>query len=497
MKKFILLFLLLPGSFVWAQPGSLDVTFGQSGVVLQSFIPTRDGFGEMAIAADSSIYVMGNSNFTYDFLLAKFTSSGVLDSSFSEDGWLLLDYAGSTDQGKAIAIQDDGKILLGGGVVVANRDWGVVRVSAQGVPDSTFGENGWAVFDWGGFDEVYDIVVQPDGKILVSGGGNFNFALARLEATGVLDSTFGVNGRVSYTSGGTAMIALAADGSVLCADGFDNGLNTQYGVIKFTDLGQIDDSFGDNGIFLSDVTNIAGEPFIALQAGGEIVFGGTLYNNQGSATGVALARILSNGSPDLSFSGDGKTIVNSGGDAQDIGLLPNGHILIAGSATPNGNADMALYCFRSDGTLENTFGTNGTATVHIGGLGEWAYSLAIQPDGKIILGGNHYDNYNLIALVRLEGGELTNGIGSQINPYHFELFPNPTYGQVHIRSGQVFSEVVQITLIDISGKKLWSSELLPGYLDKEITFPEDLPAGLYRIAFIINGKMQAQALMIR
>lgn len=499
MKRLIFL-LLLPGSLAWAQPGTSDPTFGQSGVSLQTFTITRDSYGDIAQGADGSLFVTGSTGFTYDYLLAKYTPNGILDSSFSENGWEQFDQIGSTDQGRAIAIQNDGKILIAGGSVNANRDWGILRVDSAGGQDSSFGQDGWVLLDWGGYDEASDIVVQPDGKILVAGGGNFTLALARLKPNGTLDSTFGVNGRVSYPEGGNPALALASDGSIYVADAFANGSSAGYGVLKYTPLGQLDASFGTGGKVISDVTSFPSSPLIALQPDGKVIFGGTAGSSGGASAGFALVRVLGSGSPDPAFSGDGKVLISSGSatEGNGITLLSNGHILVAGAAAPNGNADMALFCIRPDGSIESGFGSNGVARLNIGGNGEWAQDVVVQSDGKIVIAGSHSDGFTKIAMARFQGGGLSS-VGQSLMALDFQVFPNPVRNRLHFRAVLPAAAVVTFSLIDFSGKTVYLADMgkrPAGLLEQEAGLPEGIAPGLYMGVLRAGEISQARLLRV-
>ncbi|MDX2282899.1 MAG: hypothetical protein NW241_01995 [Bacteroidia bacterium] len=486
---------------IMAQPGTLDSSFGQAGISLQSFLPTRDSYGGMTLAPDGSIWAMGSSGFTYDYLLAKYTPSGIPDSSFSGDGWIQFDYNGNTDQGRCIERQPDGKILLGGGVVRSNRDWGILRVDSTGTPDPSFGTDGWVLLDWDGFDEVYDLAVQPDGNILASGGGNFSLALARFKPNGTLDSSFATNGRLQYSDGGSARIALDASGNIYCADAFGNGALVQHGVLKVDSSGAIVSGFGSNGLLLSDVTNFPRNPMILRDRNGSIVFGGTAGSSSGNGQGVALTRILPGGSLDLSFSSDGKVLINSGSAREGSGIaeLPNGHLLVAGMSTPNGNADMTLFCIRPDGTLDTGFGSSGLARVNIGGDGEWAYDVAVQPDGKIVIAGNHSDGYSRFALARFTNGPLTGIARDEAGPA-FTLYPNPAQAQVRIRAALPQAGPVVLRLVSLHGQLLWEAPLglrPAGDLDEALPLPEGLVPGWYQMLLDCGGQIRTQGIQLR
>ncbi len=485
------------------QSGVIDPTFGTGGYHLQSFLPTRDSYSDMAVAADGSIWAMGSSGFTYDYLLAKFTPNGLPDSSFSGIGWTSFDYNGNTDQGRTMELQQDGKILLAGGVVTNGRDWGILRLQSNGIPDSSFGTNGWAVIDWNGFDEVYDLLVQPDGKILASGiaGSPLGLAVARFTKNGIPDSSFATNGRFMLADGGSTHMAMDNDQNIYLVDVFGSAL-VQFGVMKLNSQGQVVTSFGTDGLLTIDLTNFPNSPFILFDNAGLIVFGGTDGTSLGVGEGVVLARISTSGVLDPTFDGDGKVTINTGSaqEGSDLIQLPNGHLLVAGAATPNANADMALFCIRPNGSLETTFGNGGIATVDIGGIGEWGYNVGVQPDGKIILGGSHFDAYSQFALARFSNGPLTSISGPALSQLRLTLAPNPANGEVAISFDLPQPGKVACVVTDLHGRTVFHQNwkaIAAGNQKWNLDLPATLAPGIYHLSLKTEVSFGATALIIR
>jgi len=181
-----------------AAPGGLDAGFGNGGLVVTSFGGT-DVASAVVIQPDGKLVVAGRTIIAGNttFALARYNPNGSLDPAFGAGGLVTTDF-GSTDQAFAIALQGDGKIVTAGR---RGSDVIVARHNADGSLDSLFGSNGRVITNFGATEQALALVVQPDGKIVVAGrtnnDGNFDFALARYEASGPLDLTFGAAGLVT------------------------------------------------------------------------------------------------------------------------------------------------------------------------------------------------------------------------------------------------------------------------------------------------------------
>ena len=258
----------------------------------------------------------------------------------------------------------------------------VARFNSDGSLDQTFGNQGLAVTGFGdGSAAASAVVLQPDGKIIlvgVSGAGPYSelndFALARYNANGSLDSTFGNGGK----------------------------LKTHF-----------------PGVFNTGSTATA----VALQSDGRIVVAGR-YKNEGSYREFALARYNANGSLDPSFGSSGMLTTTMGaGDAAalSIALLPNGRIVLTGYFTAgHRNHDFALACYSASGTLDQNFGNGGRVTTDFSGNSDdIAEVVALQSDGKLILAGQTglYPSFNVAVARYNSTGQLdpSFGIGGKVS----------------------------------------------------------------------------------
>jgi uncharacterized delta-60 repeat protein len=269
-----------------------------------------------------------------------FAASGDLDVTFSGDGKMMTNFTNAFDGARAVAIQADGKVVVAGGAssTGVSGNFALARYNANGTIDTTFSRNGRVTTNFTpGKDLASAVAIQADGKIVAAGqarGTGRRFAMARYNPNGTLDTTFGVDGRVTTN--------------------FTAGLDSASGVV--------------------------------IQANGKIVAAGTAYADCGCSK-FALARYNSDGTLDAAFGGDGKVMTNFrfGGHANGVALQANGKLVVAGSSSELARFAVARY--RADGTLDDTFDVDGKVTTRMG-LGETAATgVAIQANGKVVAVG--------------------------------------------------------------------------------------------------------------
>jgi uncharacterized delta-60 repeat protein len=349
---------------------------------------------------------------------------GQADVSFGVDGSLRTNLGGTYDWAYATAIQPDGKILAAGvSEGKGTYDFALARYTTTKDLDPTFGEKGVVLTDFGGsYDWAYALTLLPKGKILVAGvsdtSGSKDFALARYNPDGTLDTSFGTGGRVIETSRSlTADIirgmTVQRDGKIIVAgvsyeDVATVGPNGDFMVARYTPDGKNDLTFGIGGIMATDFADSSyDEPYaVVLQPDGKIVLGG--YTNAGNGPGVlfgadqlALARYGTNGLLDPGFGQGGKVIFDGGSLDERIlslALAPDGSLLAGGYVNGEKRGDLLLARLQTDGNLARGWGnTRKGLSIHdLGTNSERIASLVLQPDGKIVAGGqtavaNHAD----------------------------------------------------------------------------------------------------------
>ena len=311
-----------------------------------------------------------------------------------------------------VDILKDGRIFLAG--YTSSLDFGLVRLTAEGAIDPTFGKSGLVSTAFGsGEDIARSLVIRPDGKIILAGytdkgGGNYDFAVALYNSNGSLDTTFGNRGKVTTSIGDPTLagdyaykVGLQSDGKIIVSGsshvGGDPYSYYDFAVVRYNSNGALDTSFGTNGKVTTPI-GTAGDFGVCqyIQPDDKILVGGWSESNSG--VDFSLCRYNSDGSLDSAFGTAGKitTPVGTNWDnARDMTLQPDGKIILAGSiALPakiiNGiqytNSMYGVVRYNPDGSLDLSFGTNGIATVQVG-FSDNCESVLLQPDGKILVGG--------------------------------------------------------------------------------------------------------------
>ncbi|MGB3075989.1 MAG: hypothetical protein WBB36_11740, partial [Chitinophagales bacterium] len=376
--------------------GLPDATFGINGKVITD-VPSTTGFISCAaIQSNGKIVVAGN----YDdysqskFLVVRYSGEGVVDSSFAENGFFILDIPNDGEAISSLQIQPDGRLVVGGYWnnygTNPHRNFAVARIKTSGALDNTFGEDGVVVYDFAGFyDRASSIVLEPDDKIIVAGsasvGSDYDFAWIRLNADGSINN-FPPDGKVTLSFAEDVYdfghkILIQPDDKIL-EIGHTYIFNKDYFAIsRFLPDGLRDTSFGIGGRITHAFSSTGNEAYSgALQPDGKIIVYGTASYWEHS---IVVARLNTDGSLDSTFGNDGVVKYVLGDEeveARDIALQPDGKILAAAAYEEFGTN--TLIRFNSDGSVDSSFGNYGEIL-----LESQIYAVAIQPDGKILLAG--------------------------------------------------------------------------------------------------------------
>jgi uncharacterized delta-60 repeat protein len=365
------IFLLCSTKFIQAQDGSIDLSFNTTDVGFGYGDGADGNINALALLPDGKILIGGaftNYNGTARNRIARLNADGTLDATFNPG-------IGANAIVYSIALQPDGKVLIGGDFITYNGTSRnrVARLNADGVLDGTFNTG------TGADGTVNTLALQPDGKILIGGSfinynGTGRSRIARLNADGTVDATFnpgtGSNGTINS-------LAVQPDGKILIVGPFTvfNGTGRNR-VARLNADGTVDATFnpgtGSNGTLFS----------LALQTDGKILVGGFFsdYNGTGRS---CIARLNANGTLDVTFTpgtGANNTIYT-------FALQSDGKILVGGAfISYNGISINRIARLNATGTVDATF-TPGSAANAI------VYTLALQADGKSLAGGafNNYD----------------------------------------------------------------------------------------------------------
>jgi len=394
-----------------------------------------------------------------DFALARYHQDGRLDTSFGGKGFVTTNVSGriaSTDWLRAISIQSDGKLVVAGYSVKSGEiEHGLVL--ARYNPDGSLDLS----FDGSGIVKSTDplknkhghaVAVQNDGKILVAGAvscttrfaDGFCTLLEKYNSDGTLDLTFkGPGVRITdYNTSGVAGMAIQADGKILVVGAKDNGNGDEIAVVRYNNDGQIDLTFGKSGVVNVPIGTEVGDSNsgtgIALQTDGKILISGVAHSNSVN-NHFSVTRLLQNGALDTGFGRQGSVVTTvaippDSDFAAGILIQADGAIVVAGesmSVRSNrypysgvvrlGNVDFALVRYSANGNLDSTFGRAGIVTSDLNLLEDRCYAVALDARGGILCAGetfindptdSYYGGYSASSLIRYDAkGGLDRSFG--------------------------------------------------------------------------------------
>ncbi len=395
---------------VRGRAGAQDMSFGTAGRAVVPVGPTDDHVEAMAVQADGRVVVAGwgNGPQGYAFELVRLDRDGAPDPTFGQGGKVVQAIGHGADVAHAIALQADGRILVAGSVDESpkGRSFAIARFNVDGSLDTTFGDHGQVITSFGSqSDEAFAIVVQPDGRIVAGGHtasplSGIDFALARYNADGTPDATFGNGGQVvtairaadsrdsvyalalQPVNGELCIVAVGGEGDFVIrryhADGSDD--------VGFDALQPVDGPFE---------SIIGAARAVTVDPQGRLVVAGHIGHD------FALLRLLADGSADASLgAGLGRVVTpvsaTNWDEAQAVAVQADGKLLLGGWAYAGNSSagDFALVRYTDAGTLDAAFGTGGVTITPVApnGHADEAHALALQADPRVptvraLLGG--------------------------------------------------------------------------------------------------------------
>ena len=364
--------------------------------------------GKLVVAGASSGAGSGVNLVRLGFGLWRYTAGGALDTTFgpAHTGSVRTLLGPKGDEAHALAVQPDGKLVVAGSTESTSTSAAiaVVRYSADGSLDTSFGptHSGIVRTRVGASAKALSLALQPDGKIVAAGsvfnGSNTDFALVRYTANGNLDPTFGTGGVVTTPVGTGADVAYAVaiqpDGKIVAAglasDAARIGHAYDIALVRYNSNGSLDTSFGSGGkvrTAIGSKDDVA--TALVIQPDGKLVVAGY-------ASGSVLVRYNPDGSLDAGFGSGGEVLPGAlaGYRAAGLVLQPDGKLVTASYAPgPNSPKNrFAITRFLPNGSLDSGFGTGGTTITSNGGLASQLGGLARQQDGKLVVTGTVVGN---------------------------------------------------------------------------------------------------------
>lgn len=471
--------LLFLSSF--CQDGTLDVTFGTSGltttnVATYTLLPKND-VAEDLVQLGNGNYVVGGwyrsgpGGNGWDWFLTGYTPDGELNTAFGDQGKVrVINYYQSRSYG--LATDQLGTYVLQGGYIDQFETFqapAIGKFLATGALDSTFAVNGLVVDTAAGIGSVQDIEILPDGSFITVGRGQeFYAACAKYLPNGVRDSSFGIDSIPGLTTLPDPSVyydaAIDADGSIVAVGSrvFEGGSYVLVG--RYNSLGVLDTTFGDLGTVLFDVStsaNYSNAYAVALDASDRIVIAGATNNDQRSF----LMRLLSDGSLDSTFADLGYFVdsVPFQSVANDVLIQPDCRIVTVGSIAQD--ASHIVSRFLPNGALDESFRSVGYANDTIPpAMGAGWRSLIMAGDDLVLAGqggGQGTGTDVLIGKYHSSNDFGTDcvlntvGIPSDTSALSHDLlaYPNPSGGLLQItRRSTVGEDPVELIMRDLGGR---------------------------------------------
>ncbi len=390
----------------------LDDSYGSSGLINTNVLIGNTLGKSFAIQSDGKLLVGGfmfSSNYT-NSVLARYSSTGLADSSFGTSGYRQLDLGEGSALDSGITVQTDNKIVATGSIAVNGK--GAIlqgRLNANGSIDNSYGTNGFSkiVINNANYVIKFHNLLSNQNKTFVIGYiGNGNGAIeqgfiAKLNATGSLDSGFGTNG-VSifhlpsdqydhFYSG-----AVQADGKIITAGTSSDTVTDKLMVNRFNSDGSIDTSFGNNGTIIETLGSRSPGRDVKIQQNGKIIVVGQIDFDGNNKEAFAI-RYNSNGSRDASFANGGiyEGPKNSVSSANSVVIQADGKIILGGAQPINSGSGFGLIRLNSDGTIDSEYGNTGVLITDVGISSATVVDMQLY-DGDLFVGGGS-DGGNWVA----------------------------------------------------------------------------------------------------
>jgi uncharacterized delta-60 repeat protein len=471
--------------------GTFDNGFGTNGVGSITSLSSANIIKSIGVQNDQQIIAAGFTKNGKDtvFAVARYNQDGSLDNSFGSSGIDTLRVGTSKSAASSAAVQKDGKIVLAGYTFGGNDEgFALARFNSNGFIDNSLGtnSNGTVITPIGiSNSSANSVVIQSDGKILAGGqsfdGTNYNFTLARYTAGGSLDNTFGKAGIATTSIGlfisNISSLALQTDGKIIAAGFSTTGATRKiFTLVRYNPNGDVDTTFGQGGIVTTSLGGSRAGNIILISStinsvnltnDGKIIAVGNSTTNDTSD--FTLVRYNNDGSIDTTFGTHGIVITRIRGTnsvARSAVLESNGKIIATGYSNNGSNSDFTVIGYNPDGNIDSTFGTKGITMNTTGISSSFANSVAMEKtsggDEKIITGGYSTNGigYSVFTLARYNTSKTPTGIKIEkkdILPSSFALeqnYPNP-FNPTTIISWQLpVSGHIVLKIYDILGREI-------------------------------------------
>lgn len=466
--KLILIFIVMINfDYSIGQDGILDNEFGENGVKRISFSDKNTRGNNLLYLDDGSIILGINSDESYygslinrSFYIFKLFPNGEIDTNFGQNGHL---YYPNGDNGRSYVCsmtqQSDGKFIVNCTIDGYQK---LLRFQQDGIIDLSFGNSGIV-----NINDESKIALQSDGKIVLAGqyydGFDNLYYFSRYNIDGTIDNSFGNNGNIqtdvtSFRFDLCQSIKINSDNEIIAVGtSYDEATQRNAVIVRFSENGTLDGSFGDNGVVITDFNSLSnhGEfKDVDILPNGEIIASGNMKYSGGTGgmggSKPAIVKYNSNGSLNTSFGNQGVVIMNTIYDANDnlmtLIVQPDNKILFGGGASfpyPYMQTDFYISRLNSDGSIDTEFGNNGNFLTNFKNAEtNYVYDLCIDNQGKILAFGTTKDITNQFfnaIICRLTNESLS--IKDLFDDSQIDIYPNPTNDKISIEGNYEFSRI--------------------------------------------------------
>jgi len=393
---------------LYSARGVLDTSFSGDGVVVHSSASTDLGSG-VAIDSSGTIYVTGCNNGEIAFW--SYNDNGALNTGFSGDGRQTYP-GGGGNVGKSIVLDSAGRLVVAG---YHSRNSILLRYNTNGTIDTGFGDEGVKVYEGAGFDYWNNLVTDTSNNYFTVGTVEKDIIVAKYSSDGDPVAGFADEGFWHYRTGAynDAGWDLALDGDdKIVVTGFiddtDNGSSAEQdiGVIRLTSSGSPDNTFSADGKEIINYADLADRGRgVVIDDLGRVLIGAHVHN--GSNYDFAVYRLTAAGELDTTFGpdGNGRAVVDynaSNDEVEGICLDKSGKILLAGMTDGRtDDRDMLVARFSQDGILDESFGEEGFYKYDSGRYDSFG-SVTLDNLGRIVIASSSYDYHYVEARDRME-----------------------------------------------------------------------------------------------
>lgn len=335
-----------------------------------------------------------------------------VDTHFGESGRTAPPPA-EWSAGYAVAIHGDGVVVSGEASIDGVQRALLARYDASGALDASFGQDGVVYSDF----RSMLVAVDADGRIVTATDTQQDFVLSRYNVDGTIDTSFGDNGRVTSDFGSeeaVLAVAVAPDGTIVAAGFQRDGLGLDLAIARYDASGALDAGFGSGGFAALHVDNRVATD-VVLQADGRIVIGSDVRDTDG----VVLLRLAADGELDPTFGAGGVALaaLPFQSSAAHLAVDSAGNILLAGSVFTD-RFETAVARFDPNGALDTTYGDSGIAT---GGAGGVSTGVVLQPDDSaVVLAEKDLVERTALTVTRYDAsGEADRSLTLDFEPFLF------------------------------------------------------------------------------